>query len=46
MNDNTMNGGGWIWVIVILLLVGNGGGLGNLFGNGAAAAVASNYATQ
>lgn len=47
MNDNTMNGGGWLWAVVILLLVGNNG-LGGLFGggNGAAAAVAAGYATQ
>lgn len=44
MNDNSMNGGGWLWAVVILLLVGGGGAL---FGGANAATVAaSNYATQ
>lgn len=44
MNDNTMNGGGWLWAVVILLLVGGGGAL--FGGTNAAAYAAGNFATQ
>ena len=37
--------GGWVWAIIILLLAGGGNLFGGM-GNGAAAAVAVNYATQ
>ena len=46
MNNDAMSGsGGWVWAIIILLLAGGGNLFGGM-GNGAAAAVAANYATQ
>ena len=46
MNNDAISGsGGWVWAIIILLLAGGGNLFGGM-GNGAAAAVAANYATQ